>query len=465
MGGDTFVTEVSKGHGGTQMTSNTPERREPLTRLRQLQRKLWTVAKRDKSRRFHALYDRIYRWDILEEAWRRVRQNRGSSGVDKETIQEIETKGVESFLRGIERELKEGRYRPKPVRRVMIDKSDGRKRPLGIPTVKDRVVQMATKLVIEPIFEADFKECSYGFRPKRSALQALERIRVLANKGRNIVLDADIQDYFGSIQHEKLMDMIKQRITDRRVLKLLRQWLKAGVMEGGTYEETEVGTPQGGVISPLLSNVYLNYLDKEWSEKHASWGELTRYADDFVVQCVSVNQVEVVKAKIQVIFRGLGLTLHPEKTRIVDLRWGKEGFDFLGHHLRKMPSYRFAGKYFLNRWPSQKSLSKVRERLKGIIHRKRFGVSSVRQLVPEINRTLQGWREYFRYGNANRQFLKMDHYLWDKLSQFECKRRFHQAPYRSSRYDLTWYQSLGVIPLAGMVRYPNPSLVLVKANV
>jgi hypothetical protein len=173
---------------------------------------------------------------------------------------------------------------------------------------------------------------------------------------------------------------------------------------------------------------------------------------------------KLVKTKIRGIFRNLGLTLHPEKTRIVDLRWGKEGFDFLGHHLRKMPSYRFAGKYFLNRWPSQKALKKVRERLREIIHRRRFGVSNVRQLVPEINRTLQGWRAYFRTGNANRQFLKIEQYLRDKLMHFECKRRFHKAPYRSSTYNREWYKSLGIVPLLGTVAYPNPSLVLVKAN-
>ena len=337
-----LAKRVSGGHGGAQTPPNHPERREPLTKTRRLQRKLWTLAKQDKERRFHALYDRIYRWDILEEAWRRVRGKGGSGGVDGETIQGIESGGVELFLKGIERDLKEGGYRPSPVRRVMIPKPDGRKRPLGIPTIRDRVVQMATKLVIEPIFEADFQECSYGFRPRRSALGALERIRVTANGGRNVVLDADIKDYFGQIRQDQLLGLVERRITDRRVLKLLRQWLKAGVMEEGAYHETELGTPQGGVISPLLSNVYLNELDREWSEKHASWGELTRYADDLVVQSVSAKQAEVAKSKVAGIFRRLGLELHPEKTRIVDVREG--GFDFLGHHLRKTPSYRFAGK-------------------------------------------------------------------------------------------------------------------------
>jgi group II intron reverse transcriptase/maturase len=278
-----------------------------------------------------------------------------------------------------------------------------------------------------------------------------------------VVLDADIKDYFGQIRQEQLLEMVKRRITDRRVLKLLRQWFEAGVMEEGIYRETELGTPQGGVISPLLSNVYLNEMDKEWKEKHASWGVLTRYADDFVIQCVSTNQAEVVKAKVVGIFRRLGLELHPEKTRIVDEREG--GFDFLGHHLRKTPSYRFVGKYYLNRWPSQKALKKLRERLKGIIHRGRNGVKGVRELVPEINRVLLGWREYFRSGNAAAQFGKVEKYLWSKLSHFECKRRKRQAPYWSPEYDREWYQSLGLVPLLGTIRYPNPSLVMVMANV
>jgi group II intron reverse transcriptase/maturase len=421
------------------------------------------LAKRDKGRRFHALYDRVHRWDVLEESWWRVKRNGGSGGVDRKTIQGIEALGVEDFLKGIERDLKEGTYQPSPVRRVMIPKPDGRKRPLGIPTVRDRVVQMATKLVIEPIFEADFQESSFGFRPKRSALGALERIRVTANSGRNVVLDADIKDYFGQIRQDKMLEMVRRRITDRRVLKLLRQWLEAGVMEEGIYRETELGTPQGGVISPLLSNVYLNEMDKEWNEKHASWGQLTRYADDFVIQCVSAKQAEVVKAKVVGIFRRLGLELHPEKTRIVDVREG--GFDFLGHHLRKTPSYRFAGKYYLNRWPSQKALKKLRERLRGIVHRGRNGVKGVRELVPEINRVLLGWREYFRSGNAAAQFGKVERYLWNKLRHFECKRRKRKAPYWSPAYDRDWYKSLGIVPLLGTIRYPNPSLVMVMANV
>lgn len=461
----TLAAGVSGGHGaGNPYAPNSSKGQEVFNKTQQLQSRLWASAKSNKNRRFHALYDRIYRYDILEIAWSKVKANRGTSGVDGQTIQEIESKGVEPFLREIETELREGRYSPPPVRRVYIPKPDGRQRPLGIPTIRDRVVQTAARLVLEPIFEADFKDFSYGFRPKRSALYALERIRLLANKGMNFVLDADIKDYFGTIRHDQLIKLLKLRISDRRALKLIRQWLQAGVLEEGKFKKTLLGTPQGGGISPLLSNVYLNQLDKQWEENNSTWGRLTRYADDFIVQCVSAKQAAIVKIKIASILKSLGLTPHPEKTRLVELRWGKEGFDFLGHHLRKMPSYRFAGKFFLNRWPSQRAMKSIYAKLKGIVNRRRFGVSNIRQLVPEINRVLAGWTNYFRSGNANRQFAKVERYLWFKLMRFECKRRLHQAPYRSAKYDRPWYLSLGITPLVGSIRYPNPSLVLVKAN-
>ncbi len=256
-------------------TANTP-----IDKVRQLQRQLYVCAKRSRTRRFHALYDRIYRSDVLREAWKRVRSNRGAAGVDAETIQAIEQYGVEKFLAEIQAALRAGRYRPSPVKRRYIPKGGGKQRPLGIPTVRDRVTQMATKLVIEPIFEADFQECSYGFRPKRSATQALEAIRVAGNRGHNFVVDADIQGYFDNIRRETLMELVKERISDRRVLKLIRQWLEAGVMEDGTVRETLAGTPQGGVISPLLANIYLNKLDRIWAARCGQLGVLVRYADD-----------------------------------------------------------------------------------------------------------------------------------------------------------------------------------------
>src|SRR5688572_9928208 len=222
----------------------------PSEKVRQLQIRLWVCAKSSKTRRFHALYDRIYRNDVLWEAWKRVRSNGGAAGIDKETIQAIEERGVGEFLEEIEAALRVGRYRPSPVKRRWIPKADGKQRPLGIPTVRDRVVQMAAKIVIEPIFEADFQPFSYGFRPKKSATQALEAIRMAGNRGCNFVVDADIQGYFDNIQRDTLMELVKERISDRRVLKLIRQWLDAGVMEDGTVRETLAGTPQGGVLTP-----------------------------------------------------------------------------------------------------------------------------------------------------------------------------------------------------------------------
>ena len=226
-------------------TANTPSEK-----ARQLQRRLWVCAKRSKTRRFHALYDRIYRSDVLWEAWRRVRSKGGAAGVDAETIQAIEQRGAEEFLAQLAAALRAGRYRPSPVKRRYIPKADGKQRPLGIPTVRDRVAQMAAKIVVEPIFEADFQECSYGFRPKKSATEALEAIRKAGNQGYNFVVDLDIQSYFDNIEQETLLELLRERISDRRVLKLIRQWLAAGVMEDGAVRETPAGTPQGGEMTP-----------------------------------------------------------------------------------------------------------------------------------------------------------------------------------------------------------------------
>jgi len=256
------LTAAARGEAGEGMARRGPN--HPIDKVRELQRSLYRAAKKDRKRRFHALYDRIARHDVLGEAWKRVRSNKGAGGVDRVTLTMIEQRGVQDFLEEIRHALEEGVYRPRPVRRAYIEKSDGRKRPLGIPTVRDRVVQMAAKIVLEAIFEADFKGCSYGFRPQRSATQALEVLRLRCSRGQRVVVDGDIRSFFDSIDQKRLLERVARRICDRRVLRLLRQWLRAGVMEEGSLRKSTTGTPQGGVISPLLANVGLDGVDETW---------------------------------------------------------------------------------------------------------------------------------------------------------------------------------------------------------
>jgi group II intron reverse transcriptase/maturase len=393
-----------------------------MDNVRQLQRRLWAAAKRSPGRRFHALYDRIFRRDVLEEAWKRVKRNRGSSGVDSVTLAEVEVYGVERLLEELAAELRDGTYHPLPARRVYLPKPDGKKRPLGIPAVRDRVVQMATKLVLEPIFEAGFLPCSFGFRPKRGATQALEMLRRQGAQC-NHALDADIRDFFGSIDHGKLRKLLERRISDRRVLKLLTKWLEAGVMEEGRWHETTTGAPQGAVISPLLSNIFLHVFDLLWERQAKGVGVLVRYADDFVILCRSGRDCEQAEAKVREIFARLGLELHPDKTRRVDLSRGRQGFDFLGCHLRKrmsgpiwMRERRHA--YFLHRWPSAKSMKRVRQRIREETARSRQGARDVREVIKRINPVLRGWGSYFQTGNAAQKFNQVDAYVFARLRRF-----------------------------------------------
>jgi RNA-directed DNA polymerase len=417
------------------------KRQQHISKSRQLQRVLYRAAKRSRSRRFHALYDRMWRPDVLQRAWEEVRSNRGECGIDGMSIGAVEASGVAAFLDGIAEDLKSNRYHPKPVRRVYIPKSDGQKRPLGIPTVRDRVVQQACKIVIEPIFEATFEDCSYGFRPKRSAQQAVDKVKKALILGWQ-VLDADIQGFFDNVNHDVALGLVGKRVSDKRVLKLIRQWLKGGVIgEDGQYQATEKGTPQGGVISPLLANIYLHVLDRFWVTTCAHLGTLVRYCDDFVIVCREAMQAKQALREVRNLLTRLKLTLHPEKTKIV--RPVGAGFDFLGFCFQKFKAKK-TGKLFPHNRPSKKAMNSVREKIREKVnaHRLKDGLPKI---VADVNKSIVGWRNYFSAGNATRQLQYLDHYVYKRFEGI-FKRKYNKSEKRAKEKLTGWYSVSNIAP-------------------
>ena len=426
-------------------------------KVQALQRTLYRAAKADPGRRFHALYDKVLRRDVLERAWEQVRRNRGAAGIDRTTIADVEEHGVTRLLDELAADLKAGTYRPLPARRVWIPKpGSSEQRPLSIPAVRDRIVQAALKTVIEPVFEADFLPCSFGFRPKRRAHDALQVLIDEAWRGRRWLVETDVASCFEAIPHDRLMQAIEERIVDRHVLKLLRALLRAGVMEAGVVRGAVTGTPQGGVVSPLLANVYLHRLDRAWPT--LGRGVLVRYADDVVVMCRSRQEADDALEALTTILADLGLEPKASKTRIVHLEEGGEGVDFLGFHHRwvRAESRRFRHVLFLARWPSNKAMQHARDRIRELTDRRRL-LLPVEAIVEDVNLVLRGWSGYFRFGNSAHHFDAIRNYALMRLALVVGKQHHRTRAYGWSVVAFQSPNQLGLISLDGIVVAPRPN--------
>jgi group II intron reverse transcriptase/maturase len=394
---------------------------------------------------------------VLERAWRQVRANRGAAGIDRQTIEQVERYGVAGLLDELEADLRTGGYRLLPARRAFIPKAGGGgRRPLSIPAVRDRVVQAAVKIAIEPVFEADFQPCSFGFRPRRAAHDALQVLIDESWRGRRWVVETDIASCFEEIPHDRLMQAIEDRICDRKLLRLVRAMLRAGVMEQGAVRRSDTGTPQGGVVSPLLANVYLDRLDRHRQARGR--GRLVRYADDLVVMCGSERDAHRALEALRALLAELGLRPKEAKTRIVHLREGGEGFDFLGFHRRYVRgrTQRSRQLTFLARWPSRQAMQRARDRIHELTDRRRLPVP-VEEVVRDVNRFLRGWAGYFRHGNSARHFHLVRTYATDRFALFVAKRHRRARPYGWRAVVYRSPDRYGLINLNGSVVAPRPN--------
>jgi group II intron reverse transcriptase/maturase len=429
-----------------------------LDEVRALQHTLYRTAKADPGRRFHALRDKVFRRDVLWRGWVAVRANNGAPGIDKTTLDQIEHEyGALRLVDELAAELREGRYRPLPARGVLIPKPGLKDeyRPLAISAVRDRIVQAALKIVLEPVFEADFLPCSFGFRPRRSAHDALQVVIDETWRGRRWVVETDIASCFTAIPHEKLMQAIEERVVDQPVLKLLRQVLRAGVMRDGQVRREVTGAAQGGPVSPLLCNIYLHRLDREGDARE--YGVLVRFADDLLVMCRTRQQAEAALARLRQVLAELGLEPKEAKTRIVGLEEDGPGFDFLGFHHQMVRSRGWQtgkGTLFLARWPADKAMRHARDRIRELTARSRL-LLPPEVVVQDINMFLRGWVAYFRYGHSADRFAKIRHYATLRLAIFVGKR--HK---RGRRFGLNAVVYLspdryGLISMSGIVVPPR----------